>query len=73
MWGNSKLEMKNLLTQLPKANISTRNYPISVEELRKKLKIKEGGNSYLFACTLANDQKVIVETIKASPKTQNHP
>lgn len=40
-----------------KANITTRNYPISVDELRKKLKIQEGGDSYLFTFTLADEQK----------------
>ena len=63
-WGNSKVEHKELALHLPKANIATRNYPISVDELRKKLKIKEGGDTYLFACTLANEQKIIVECRK---------
>jgi 16S rRNA G966 N2-methylase RsmD len=63
-WGNSKKEMIELADKTPKANISTRNYPLSVDELRKKLKIKDGGEVYLFACTLANEQKVIVECKK---------
>jgi len=67
-WGNSKKELKDLILRTPKANISTRNYPLSVEELRKKLKIKDGGDIYLFACTMNNDQKVILETIKVSRK-----
>jgi 16S rRNA G966 N2-methylase RsmD len=64
-WGNSKKELKELADKTPKANISTRNYPLPVDELRKKLKIKDGGEVYLFACTLANEQKVIVECKKA--------
>jgi hypothetical protein len=32
--------------------------------LRKKLKIKDGGETYLFACTLANEEKVIIECKK---------
>jgi len=64
-WHNAKSELKELALHLPKANITTRNYPISVDELRKKLKIKEGGDSYLFACTLADEQKVIIECKKA--------
>ena len=66
--GNSKNELKDLSLRTPKANISTRNYPLSVEELRKKLKIRDGGDIYLFACTMNNDQKVILETIKVSRK-----
>jgi len=63
-WGNSKSELNELSKHLPKANITTRNYPLSVEELRKKLKIKEGGDSFLFACTMANNQKVMIECKK---------
>lgn len=65
-WGNSKRELKNLVDKMPKANISTRNYPLSAEELRKKLKIREGGDVYLFACTLNNEQKIIIETNKVT-------
>ena len=64
IWGNGKKELKELASKAPKANISTRNYPLPVDELRKKLKIKEGGEVYLFACTLNNEQKVIVECRK---------
>jgi len=65
-WGNSKTEHKELALHLPKANIATRNYPTTVDELRKKLRIKEGGDTYLFACTIANEQKVIIECKKHS-------
>ncbi len=65
VWGSSKLELKELADNTPKANISTRNFPLSVDNLRKKLKIKEGGDVYLFACTLSDERKVIVECRKA--------
>ncbi len=64
VWENSKSSLKNLSNQYPRANITTRNYPTSVDELRKKLKIKDGGEIYLFACTLANEEKVIIECKK---------
>ena len=64
VWGNSKQELKKFSKIFPKANISIRNYPLSVEELRKKLKIKDGGEVYLIACTLANQKKVIIECRK---------
>jgi len=66
VWENSKKELKSQVLRIPKANLTTRNYPLSVEELRKKLKITEGGDIYLFACTLANEQKVIIECEKIS-------
>lgn len=43
-----------------KANLIVRNFPESVANLRKKWKIKNGGNVYLFAVTLAKTQKVVV-------------
>lgn len=48
-----------------KANLTTRNFPETVEKLRKKLKIKDGGDIYLFACTLCNEQKAMLHTKKA--------
>ncbi|MEI8086476.1 MAG: SAM-dependent methyltransferase [Paludibacter sp.] len=69
VWGNGKNEWKNEAKRLPKANISTRNYPIGVDDLRKKLKISDGGDNYLFACTLANEQKVMIECKKRDIET----
>lgn len=44
-----------------KANISTRNFPYTVAQMKKKLGIKDGGNCYLFGVTLTEDQlKVLV-------------
>ncbi|MDD4969709.1 MAG: SAM-dependent methyltransferase [Paludibacter sp.] len=65
-WGNSKKELHDLGNKTPKANITTRNYPMPVDELRKKLKIKDGGDVYLFACTLNDDQKSIIECAKVN-------
>jgi len=64
VYNNSKKELKELAAKAPKANISTRNYPLNADEFRKKLKIKDGGDTYLFACTLANEQKTIIECKK---------
>ncbi len=50
---------------LRKANITTRNFPESVEDLRKKLKIKEGGEHYLFFTTTAKDEKICIVCAKA--------
>jgi hypothetical protein len=43
-----------------KANITTRNFPDSVEEIRKKWKIKEGGSSYCFFTTDPNNDKIVI-------------
>ena len=61
----NKKELKSAFQGETKANIATRNFPISVAELRKKLKLKEGGEIYLFATTLANGKHVLLKTIKS--------
>ncbi len=43
-----------------KANITTRNFPLKVEEIRKKLKVKDGGNTYLFFTTNAENKKQVL-------------
>ena len=43
-----------------KMNITTRNFPLSVEEIRKKHKIAEGGNLYTFFTTNINDEKIVL-------------
>ncbi|MGL4992777.1 MAG: THUMP-like domain-containing protein [Bacteroidales bacterium] len=48
----------------PQANIATRNFPMSVEDLRKRSKISDGGELYIFATTMADDQKVIIYSRK---------
>ena len=56
--------LKDLSKSIPKANLTTRNFPLSVADLRKRSKIKDGGEVYLFATTLANEKKVIVQAHK---------
>ena len=51
---------KGLVRTVPKANITVRNFPLSVEELRKRTKIQEGGEVYLFATTLSDGEKVLL-------------
>ncbi len=52
--------LKKLSMQYPSANITVRNFPITTEELRKKSKIKDGGNIYIFATTLYPDKKIFI-------------
>ncbi len=59
----SKKLLKKL--QLGKANITTRNFPESVATIRKKLKIMDGGDDYLFFTTDLNNQRIIVHCHKA--------
>ena len=52
----NKRELKVALAGIGRANITVRNFPMSVAELRKRLKLKDGGDVYLFATTLADNQ-----------------
>ena len=47
----NKHELKETMTGVDKANIAVRNFPLTVDQLRKKLKLKDGGDTYIFATT----------------------
>lgn len=51
---------------ISKANITTRNFPETVQKLRTKLKIKDGGELYLFFSTNLNDEKIVIFCKKVS-------
>ena len=55
----NKKEVYKYLSE-KKANITKRNFPITTEKIREKLKLKDGGNDYLFATTLSNKKKIII-------------
>ncbi|MFV8372180.1 THUMP-like domain-containing protein [Flavobacterium sp. LB2P74] len=61
----NKTEMKNYLEK-SQANITTRNFPDSVETIRKKWKIKDGGNVYCFFTTDENNHKIVLICTKIS-------
>lgn len=51
----NKRELKEALADIDRANITVRNFPVSVAELRKKLKLKDGGDVFIFATTVAKE------------------
>jgi 16S rRNA G966 N2-methylase RsmD len=56
---NKKLR-QTLLSGVEKASIATRNFPLSVAELRKTWKITDGDKVFLFATTVAGEQKIVI-------------
>lgn len=57
----NKKDLKNHLYGIANANITTRNFPLSVQELRKRLKLRDGGNTYIFATTIGNtDHRLLI-------------
>lgn len=63
LFSMNKKEIRKCLGDCKRANITVRNFPLTVNQLREKLKIGEGGDVYLFATTLG-DKKVLVKTKK---------
>lgn len=63
----NKRELKALLAGVTHANIAVRNFPLTAPQLRKKLKLKDGGNDYLFATTDAGGRHVLILARKAPP------
>lgn len=60
-----KKELKRALAGVAKANVAVRNFPLTVAQLRKKLRLNDGGDVYLFATTLAGAKHVILRCHKA--------
>ena len=56
----NKQELKQALKDIRQSNIAVRNFPMSVADLRKRLKLSEGGNDYIFATTLTEGKKVLI-------------
>lgn len=63
----NKRELRQALAGIEKANIATRNFPLSVAELRKRLKLKDGGDVYIFATTTAEDEHLLLISHKYQP------
>ncbi|MDU1890853.1 MAG: SAM-dependent methyltransferase [Dysgonomonas sp.] len=61
----NKKELKQYLPDTYKANITTRNFPASVDEIRKKTGLKDGGDTYIFATTLSDEKKILIICSKA--------
>lgn len=51
----NKRDLKEALTGIGRANIAVRNFPMTVAELRKRLKLQDGGEVFIFATTVANE------------------
>ena len=60
--GDIEQAIENLVAFLEntKANITTRNFPDTVENIRKKWKIYDGGNTYVFFTTNLNNTKIVL-------------
>ncbi len=58
-----KKELKKYIPEM-KANLASRNFPMPIAQLKKKLGLRDGGDKYLFATTLKNEEKVVLICVK---------
>ena len=56
----NRRSLKPLLEGVTKANISVRNFPLSAPQLRQRLRLADGGDTYVFATTDSKGEKVLV-------------
>lgn len=56
----NRRELKARLSALKQANITVRNFPLTVAELRRRLRLADGGTAYIFATTLATGDHVLL-------------
>lgn len=61
VYGFDKRSLKQLKSDVSQANVIIRNFPSSVPELIKRLKIKEGGVDYIYATTLSDESKLLIK------------
>lgn len=58
-------EVKNLAKRFNQMNVATRNFRLKAEELKHRLKVRDGGDIYLFATILSGGEQVLIITSKA--------
>ena len=60
VYGAGRQELKQLTRQCTRANVVTRNFPLTPDQLREKLRMADGGDDYVIGATLADGKKVVV-------------
>ena len=61
----NKRELRQALSGIKQANIAVRNFPMSVADLRKRLKLNDGGDTYIFVTTTDTSDHVLLVCRKA--------
>lgn len=56
----NKKELKTVLAGVTKANVAVRNFPLTVAELRKRLRLGDGGDVYVFGTTCACGTRAVL-------------
>lgn len=56
----NKKELKRALANTDKANVAVRNFPLTADVLRKRLKLKDGGDTYIFGTTVSGEHLLLI-------------
>lgn len=62
----NKKDLRQAMAGISRANVAVRNFPMSAEALKKRLKVSDGGDIYIFGTTLADGSHVIIKTKKSA-------
>lgn len=60
----SSKEIKKFSVQYPQINVATRNFFMSADDLRRKLKVKDGGDKRVFGCTILDGSRQLIIATK---------
>ena len=63
----NKRELKAAMQGITHANVAVRNFPMSAPELARRLKVKDGGDTYIFGTTTATGRHVIITASPPGP------
>ena len=55
----NKKELNRAMSGITRANVATRNFPMTARQLQKRLGLKDGGDCYIFGTTTAAGQRVL--------------
>jgi len=55
----NKKELNRALAGITHANIATRNFPMTAQQLRSRLRLNDGGDCYIFGSTTATRQRLL--------------
>lgn len=67
LYGFAKRDVAALRALGPRANLTVRNFPATTDELRRRLKVKDGGDRYWFATTLADGRHAVITARRHAP------
>ena len=56
----NRKELRRALSGTEKANVAVRNFPLTADALRKRLRLKDGGDTYIFGTTVAGEHLLLI-------------